>query len=104
MDFHDCIHAVVFTRQQHLRFNLPAEGLKFIERRAEFVVDFLAFARKFDEGLGVVELGGNFFIDVEGFFEAGSLLKSPGRSLLIAPESGIVDQCLQFIELALLVL
>ncbi len=41
-------------------------------------------------------------IEVEGFFEAGALLKEFAGAILVGPEIGFGDLLLQFIELLLL--
>jgi hypothetical protein len=46
-------------------------------------------------------LAGNLLIEFEGLFESGSLLLHLAGSLLVRPESGLGDNFLEIVELAL---
>jgi len=67
----------------------------------QLVEDRLAFAGKLDERPDVIQLPRYLTIEIETFFEAGTLLKDFAGTLLIGPEIGIRDLLLQLIEVLL---
>jgi hypothetical protein len=51
--------------------------------------------------LHIVDLLANLAVESEAFFESCALLKGFAGAVLIGPETGIADQCLQSIKLTL---
>jgi hypothetical protein len=101
MDCHDRIESIVFCREQKLSLDLLDKSPEFGDGGLEFSFYRLSLARKVDKSLSVFHLVGNLPVESKSFLETGAFLKGFTGTVLVGPKTGVSDQGLQFIKLAL---